>query len=160
MLDSEYAEWLAEFNRSGGVATTSATPDPRLTSAAPLPTPKSSSTPWTTNLDGLPIPDPIPEPTTDECEEGLNIGQTKAIQCLLQGMSQIKTSEAVGVSRRSISLWVKLPAFKKVLRHYRKEGLAASMGILQANSTELATTLVTLAKNPLVDPADRIRASV
>ena len=143
---------------------TAATLDPRLTSAAPLPTSKPGYTGlWTTDLRGLnlpdPTPEPIPEPTEEECQDGLSIKQMKAVECLLQGMNQTKTSEVVEVTRRTVCDWVKQPAFKKVLRARRKEQLASSMNVLQTASLELATNLVKLAKTS-VDPADQIRATV
>lgn len=156
MTDEEYRAFHPELF---GPALPPA-PDPRLTSAAPLPDRTSAHTGWTTNLVGTESQsEPILEPTEQDCEDGLSVKQTKAIECLLQGMNQTKTSEVVGVTRRTISLWTHLPAFKKVLRAKRKEQLAASMNVLQAASLELATNLIKLAKASF-DPADQIRATV
>ena len=150
MNQEQYLREIAALNRPVAPA-----PDSRIENV-PFPESKSIPTGWTTS-----IPDPVvSEPTVEECEEGLSVKQTHAVRCIVEGMNQKKTSEVVGVTRRTICDWVKLPAFRKVVRRYRKDGLAASMGILQSSSVELATTLVILAKNPLVDPADRIRASV
>ncbi len=148
MLDSEYQEWWADFNKPGG-AVTKVARDPRIDNV-PL-----TDAGWTTSL-----PEPaVPEPTSEDAEEGLSVKQTHAVRCIVEGMSQQKTSEVVGVTRRTICEWVKLPAFKKVVRRYRKDGLAASMNVLQAASLELAANLVRLAKTSF-DPADQIRATV
>jgi hypothetical protein len=153
MDQEQYLREIAAANQVVALA-----PDPRLTFDAPLIESKPVQTGWLTSIPVVAVV--VPEPTVDECEEGFSVKQSHAVRCVLDGMSQQKTSEVVGVTRRTICEWVKLPAFKKVVRRYRKDGFAASVGILQSNSLELATTLITLAKNPLVDPADRIRASV
>jgi DNA-binding XRE family transcriptional regulator len=83
----------------------------------------------------------------------------QAIGCLISGMSQTKTSEVCGVTRRTINHWNKLPEFKKVLRNRRREALQASMAILQNASVELALNLVKLAKTSF-EPSDQIRATI
>ena len=151
MTDEQYLASIATLNTSL---------DWRITNAVPLPTNKPvTAGRWITDVRALPVVEPIPELTEEECEEGLTVKQTKAIQCLINGMNQQKTGEAVGVTRRAICNWIKLPAFKRILKLRRKEGLAASVQVLQSASLELATNLVKLAKNSY-DPADQIRATV
>jgi hypothetical protein len=156
----DYLAWYQAQHTAPAVAVRA--PDPRLTFEAPLPAPRPAPSAWTTGIGALPAPapEPIREIGPDDCEEGLSIKQMKAVDCILRGLSQMKASEVVGVTRRTVCDWVKQPAFKKVLRARRKEQLEVSMVILQKHSAELSTTLVTLAQNPLIDPADRIRASV
>jgi len=148
MTDAEYLASIATLNASL---------DSRIQDL-PLPTTNPIDVGWTNDTSML--PDPIPEPTAEDLEDGLTVQQTKAVACLISGMSQTKTSEMVGVTRRTICDWIKKPEFVKVMRSRKREALQASMALLQSASVELATTLVTLSKNPAIDPADRIRASV
>ena len=150
MTQDEYERWAATLNSS---------PDPRITNAVPLPTIKPVPTGWTTDVAGVVAADPIPEPTDEECEEGLSIKQTKAIGFLIEGYTKIRTAAAVDVSRRTISDWLKKPEFVKVLTSRKREALQASMNVLQAASLELASNLVKLAKTA-PDPADKIRSTI
>ncbi|MGA2651446.1 MAG: hypothetical protein ABSF28_13025 [Terracidiphilus sp.] len=150
MTQDEYERWAATLNTS---------PYPRITNAVPLPTNKTELKGWTTDVAGVIAADPIPEPTDEECEEGLSIKQMKAIGFLIEGYTKIRTAACVDVSRRTISDWLKKPDFVKVLRSRKREALQASMNLLQAASLELASNLVKLAKTA-PDPADKIRSTI
>lgn len=148
MDQASYNEWLASFNRPL---------DPCLQSGIPLP----ESHGWTGDSSALPDPEPepVPEVSVEECEEGLNPKQMACIRLLVEGETITHAAHRIGVSRRTAFMWHKKPEFLRVLRRYNKEATQASINKMRQASKKITDELIRLATDKFVEPKDRLRAA-
>jgi hypothetical protein len=91
-------------------------------------------------------------------DEGLTAKQEQAIAALLVHPTIAKAAAACGVAAKTITRWLKLPAFLAAWRSARQEVEEHAIGELQKANEEAADVLRKALKSKRV--SDRIRAAV
>jgi len=90
--------------------------------------------------------------------EEISPNQNRALCLLAAGYSAEEIAKSLGVSRRTIDNWKKLPNFKKLLRKAIGETYDAAIAELVCGSREAAIELKTIISDPETPRAVKVRA--
>lgn len=90
--------------------------------------------------------------------EEISPNQNQALCLLAAGYSAEEIAKSLGVSRRTIDNWKKLPNFKKLLRKAIAATYEAAIAELICGSREAAIELKTIISDPETPRAVKVRA--
>ena len=95
----------------------------------------------------------------EKTNKKLNAKQTRALACLLAGLSVPAAAEAAGCSYQSIYNWLDKPEFRAALNQAQSEAIIRLSRVLINLGTDAADVLGEVIRDKNMPPAVRVRAA-